>query len=518
MAPVLRCREVAKGFGGVPVLTGVSLDLEPGTVTALAGENGAGKSTLLKIASGQYRADRGGVELNGRELHGGSVTDAHRAGVAIVPQELASIPDLTVYENLFVGRELRRFGFLDRRAMIMAARQALAEFGVEIPVTARMRSLPVGLQQIVEIVKATRSHSGGSAGATVLLLDEPTSAISEREVEQLYLVVRRLRDQGVAMIYTTHKMAEIRALADRVVVLRDGNLILDSAIDDVDDDAIVTAMIGRELGTLFPELEPVPESASGPVLEVSGLRVAGAAEPIGLSVRRGEILGLAGLVGAGRTELLEAIFGTRRTTAGTIMINSRPVRRGAPAEAIRHGLALVPEDRKLNGAILGMSVLDNGTLPRLRQFSVAGWLRGRARVGAVGEAMRSVGLRSRGLGQEVGTLSGGNQQKVVLARWLTGHIDVLLLDEPTSGVDVGARSEIYRIVADLAAAGVAVIMASSDMPEILGLSHRALVLRRGAVVGELDRAELSGPDAQARIFALAADLPSESHDQNRGPE
>ncbi len=500
MAPVLRCRDVAKGFGGVPVLTGVSLDLEPGTVTALAGENGAGKSTLLKIASGQYRADRGGVEINGRELHGGSVADAHRAGVAIVPQELASIPDLAVYENLFVGRELRRFGLLDRAAMIKEARRALAEFDVAIPVTARMRSLPVGLQQIVEIVKATRT------GAGVLLLDEPTSAISEREVEQLYLVVRRLRAQGVAMIYTTHKMAEIRALADRVVVLRDGNLIMDSAIDEVDDDAIVTAMIGRELGTLFPELTPVPKSSSRPVLEVNGLQVVGASEPVDLTVRRGEILGLSGLVGAGRTELLEAIFGTRRTTAGTIMINGRPVHRGTPAEAIRHGLALVPEDRKLNGAILGMSVLDNGTLPRLKQFSLAGWLRGRARVGAVGEAMRSVGLRSRGLGQQVGTLSGGNQQKVVLARWLTGHIDVLLLDEPTRGVDVGARSEIYRIVADLAAAGVAVIMASSDMPEILGLAHRALVLRRGAVVGELDRSELGSPDAQARIFSLAADL------------
>ncbi|GAB3743320.1 sugar ABC transporter ATP-binding protein [Microlunatus parietis] len=497
---------MTKGFGGVPVLAGVSLDLEHGTVTALAGENGAGKSTLMKIASGQYRADRGSVIIGDRELHGGSVTDAHRAGVAIVPQELASIPDLTVYENLFVGRELRRFGFLDRRAMIKEAQRALDEFGVVLRVTARMRSLPVGLQQIVEIVKATLTFEGGPAGAKVLLLDEPTSAISEREVEQLYRVVRRLRDQGVAMVYTTHKMAEIRALADRVVVLRDGSLILDEAIDEVSDADIVTAMIGRELGTLFPELPEQPAAADPAVLEVSGLRVAGASAPVDLTVRKGEILGLAGLVGAGRTELLEAIFGTRRTLAGRIMINGRELRRGAPAEAIRHGLALVPEDRKAGGAILGMSVLDNGSLPRLSQFSIAGWLRGRDRVSAVGDAMRSVRLRSRGLSQEVGTLSGGNQQKVVLARWLTGKINVLLLDEPTRGVDVGARSEIYRIVADLAASGVAVIMASSDMPEILGLSHRALVLRRGAVAGELSRTELSAPDAQARIFAMAADL------------
>ena len=493
----LQCRELVKGFGGVPVLKGVSLSLEHGTVTALAGENGAGKSTLMKIASGQYRADSGSVLVDGAELGAGSIAEAHRSGVAIVPQELASIPDLTVYENLFAGREIHRFGLLDRRAMIREAREAMADFEVDIPVTARMTKLPVGMQQIVEIVKATRT------GAKVLLLDEPSSAIAEREVERLYGVVRRLRDQGVAMIYTTHKMEEIRALADRVVVLRDGALVLDQDMSDTSDDDIVTAMIGRELGTLFPA-RPTP--ADGIALQVSGLQVVGASAPVDLTVRRGEILGLAGLVGAGRSELMEAVFGVRRSTAGTITVGERSVRRGSPAAAIAAGMAMVPEDRKTSGAVMGMSVLDNGTLPRISQFSIAGWLRGVARRNAVDQAMKSVHLRSNGLSQEVDTLSGGNQQKVVLARWLTGEVDVLLLDEPTRGVDVGARSEIYKIITELAADGVAVVMASSDMPEILGLAHRALVMRGGAVVGELERSDLDAADVQATIFSLAAGL------------
>jgi ribose transport system ATP-binding protein len=497
---VLECQNLSKGFGGIPVLKDVSLALEHGTVTALAGENGAGKSTLMKIASGQYRADAGTVSVDGAELHAGNMAEAHRQGVAIVPQELASIPDMTVYENLFVGQETKRLGFLDRRAMIRQAQEALRDFHVDIKVTARMRSLPVGLQQIVEIVKAART------GAKVLLLDEPSSAISEREVEGLYQVVRRLRTQGVAMVYTTHKMEEIRALADRVVVLRDGALVLDQPMTETSDEDIVTAMIGRELGTLFPE-RPVP--ADEPVLQVDALQVVGASGPVSLTARRGEILGLAGLVGAGRTELIEGIFGVRRSTSGTITIGGQHVRRQQPADAIRRGMALVPEDRKRSGAVLGMSVLDNATLPRLGQFSVAGWLVGGARAEKIGAAMESVRLRARNLAQEVGTLSGGNQQKVVLARWLTGDVKVLLLDEPTRVVDVGARSEIYRIITELAAGGVTVVMASSDMPEILGLANRALVMRGGVVAGELDQDDLRRPDVQARIFHLAAGLPAD---------
>ncbi len=494
----LECRDVTKAFGGAPVLRGVSLTLMPGTVTALAGENGAGKSTLMKIISGQVRPDGGNIALGGTTLPYADVRASQRLGVAIVPQELAPIVDMTVYENLFVGREVRSsVGLLDRRAMIRRAREMLDVFGVSIDPTAPVRTLSVALQQIVEIVKTT------SRGAHVILLDEPTSAIADREVDRLYDIVRTLREQGVAMLYTTHKMAEIRALADRVVVLRDGELVVDTSVDEIDDDGIVTAMIGRELTGLFPR---VRTSSSETVLEVRDLHVQGAAAPVSLSVRRGEILGLSGLVGAGRSELIEAIFGARRSTAGTITIAGRPVKRNAPASSIGAGMALVPEDRKGAGLVLSMTVSDNGALPRLSQFSTAGWVRRRDQSRAVDEAIHSVRLRSRGGRQEVSTLSGGNQQKLVLARWLTGHVDVLLLDEPTRGVDVGARSEIYAIICELAASGMAVVMASSDMAEILGLSHRVLAMREGAFVGELERDQLQAPDVQDRLFRLAAGL------------
>jgi ribose transport system ATP-binding protein len=499
MADVLfECKDLTKAFGGVPVLKGISLSLDAGTVTALAGENGAGKSTLMKIASGQLRADAGEVLIEGHPLTHGDAYAAHRQGVAIVPQELASIMEMKVYENLFIGREIRsRAGLLDRRAMVRKASEMLEVFGVDIDPQASMRSLSVGLRQLVEIAKSS------SGGARVLLLDEPTSAISDREVERLYDVVNKLRDDGVAMLYTTHKMEEIRAIADRIVVLRDGGLVMDKPLADVTDHGIVHAMIGRELEDLFPDVR-TPGDEVG--LEVDGLHVEGYDAPVDITVRKGEILGLAGLVGAGRTELLEGIFGVRRTTTGTVRVAGEEVRRNSPAASITRGMALVPEDRKGAGAVLTMNVLDNGSLPRLSNFTLGGWLRQRARGRVVKEAMSSVRLRSRGMSQSVGTLSGGNQQKVVLARWLTGHVDVLLLDEPTRGVDVGARGEIYRIITDLAASGMAVVMASSDMPEVLSLSHRAYVMREGALVGELDRQQLSAPDVQERVFRLAAGL------------
>ncbi|WP_217548657.1 sugar ABC transporter ATP-binding protein [Streptomyces sp. GbtcB6] len=497
----LECRGLAKAFGGIPVLRGVSLNLAPGTVTALAGENGAGKSTLMKIVSGQVRPDTGDVLVGGEVLRLADARTARELGVGIVPQELAPILDMTVYENLFAGRELkRRSGLLDRRRMAAQAREMLEVFGVDIDPHAPMRRLTVALQQIVEITKTT------SWGASVVLLDEPTSAISGHEVERLYGVVDKLRERGVAMLYTTHKMEEIRALADRVVVLRDGALVEDRPSAEITDDEIVHAMIGRDLEDLFPVL---PTPGTDIALQVRGLHTAGCPKPVDLEVRAGEIVGLAGLVGAGRTEFLEALFGARASTAGEITVSGTPVRRHSAAASIGAGMAFVPEDRKGAGLVLGMSVLDNGTLPRLPDFSLAGWLRGSARTAAVDTAMASVHLRSKGLRQQVGTLSGGNQQKVVLARWLTGHVKVLLLDEPTRGVDVGARSEIYRIVTDLAASGMAVVMASSDMAEILGLAHRVHVIRDGSVAGSLERAELSSPDAQSRIFRLAAGLDGE---------
>jgi ribose transport system ATP-binding protein len=498
MPDALTCTDITKGFGGIPVLTGVSLALAPGTVTALAGENGAGKSTLMKIIAGQVRPDSGSLRVGDVPAGHLDVPTARRLGVAIVPQELSPIPDMTVYENLFIGREVRgRAGLLDRGEMIARAREMLAVFDVDLDPAAPMRALSVAAGQIVEIVKAT------SRGASILLLDEPTSAITDREVEKLYEIVRELRARGVSMLYTTHRMSEIRALSDRVVVLRDGRLIVDTPTAAISDDEIVTAMIGRELENLFPDVGP----AGGDVaLEVRGLRVTGSPRPVSLTVRRGEILGLAGLVGAGRTELLAAVFGSGPSTAGTVEVAGRPVPRNRPAAAIAGGMALVPEDRKGAGLVLALSVAANTVLPGLSRFSRLGWRRTRDEARAVTAATTAVRLKARSADQEVGTLSGGNQQKVVLARWLTGKVGVLLLDEPTRGVDVGARGEIYSIITELASAGMAVLMASSDAAEVLGLSHRVLVMRDGGFAGELSRAELDDPSAQDRIFRLASGL------------
>lgn len=495
MPVALEIRDLVKGFGGVPVLKAVSFSVRAGEVTVLAGENGAGKSTLINIVTGQLRQDAGQVLIYGEELPHPDPSAARALGVGIIPQELSPYPDLTVYENLFVGRELRTsLGLLDRRKMIAEAKEMLEAFGADIDPRRVMGSLSVALTQVVEIVKST------TWGVKVLLLDEPTSAITGQEVERLYRVVRRLKEQGVAMVYVTHRMAEIEELADDVVVLRDGILVLDEPSSNVDERAIVHAMIGRELAEMFPDVHP---SSADVALEVEGLQLHRGGPRIDLSVRRGEILGLGGLVGAGRTEILEALFGIRPSVHGSVRIAGKDVRRNDPAGSIAAGVAFVPEDRKGAGLVLSMSVLDNGSLPHLEMFSVAGWMR-RSRRAAVSAATDSVQLQARSIDQMAGTLSGGNQQKVVLARWLTQHASVLLLDEPTRGVDVGARGEIYNIVRDLAQEGLAVILASSDMPELMGLSHRVLVIRDGKASGEMSREELDQDDAQERVFRLAS--------------
>lgn len=494
--PAIAVRGIQKSYGGVVVLKPTSFSVAPGHVTALAGENGAGKSTILKIISGQVRPDQGEVLIGGEPLTHADPVAARRLGVAIVPQELAPYPDLAIYENIFVGREIRnRAGLLDRRTMARQAREMLDVFELDIDPTLKMNQLSVALIQIVEIAKAT------TWGARVLLFDEPTSAIPDHEVSRLYAIIHRLRDQGVAMMYTTHRMAEIQELADSVIVLRDGNLVFEADIKDADEPTIVKAMVGRELDALFPD----QTMSSGPVrLEVRDLQVERNGPAVSFEVKQGEILGIGGLVGAGRTELVEAVFGTRRSYGGDVLLDGESVRRNDVGTSIDSGCSFVPEDRKGAGLVLCRSVLDNASLPHLKAFTVGGWMRPLARRSAVEAAMQSVNLKSRGMGQLVETLSGGNQQKVVVGRWLTKEGRVLLLDEPTRGVDVGARGEIYTIIRDLAAAGLAVVFVSSDMPELIGLSHRVLVVRGGAIVGELDRADLDCEDAQERIFRLAS--------------
>ncbi len=495
-APALQVDGIQKSLGGVPVLHSISFNVPSGHVTALAGENGAGKSTLMKIISGQITADAGVVTLFGQTLEQGNPILSRRSGVSIVPQELSPYPDLSIYENLFVGREIRnRMGLLNHSEMQRQARQMLEIFGLNLNPKIKMNRLSVAVTQLVEITKAT------SWGARILLLDEPTSAIPDREVDQLYKVVRTLRKQNVAMIYTTHRMVEIQELADSVVVLRDGNLALNVPIKEADESKIVHSMVGRDLEKLTSAKINVSAKKR---IEISNLQLDKKSEPISFEIAQGEILGLGGLIGAGRTEIVESIFGIRKARSGVVTIDGVEINIGSPSESIKAGIAFVPEDRKGAGLVLSRSVVDNASLPHIREFSRSGWVNFGARNNAVTKVVKSVNLRSRGLSQLVGTLSGGNQQKIVLARWLTQDVKLLILDEPTRGVDVGARSEIYSIIRKLASEGMSVLLVSSDMPELIGMSHRVLVVRSGGIAGELNRTELNRDDAQIKIFEFAS--------------
>lgn len=492
--------DISKAYSGVPVLRAVSAEIAPGTFVAIAGENGAGKSTLLKIIAGMAAPDDGSV-ARGDQAVQSNTASAHALGIALVPQELEPLRDLTIYENLYLAHEVSTLGFLRRREMIRMARELLTRFGVDLDPRTPARELSVGNLQLLEIMKAVAS------GADFLLLDEPTSSLSENEVEHLFGVLYQLRSEGIGALFTTHKMPEIRRLADRVVVLRDGRLILDSPIGEVDDQQIVTAMIGRELGDMFPELVAPSDQI---VLEVRGVAPKPGRDGIDLMVRSGEIVGLAGLVGAGRTEFLETVFGARKRREGTVQVDGEVVRSNSIRSAIDHSVALIPEERKTSGLVLTLNIVDNASLSAIPQVSRLGFLYGARRRAAVRTVMERLSLRYRTLRQPVSNLSGGNQQKVVIGRWLIGSSRVLLLDEPTRGVDIGARSEIYRIIAELAASGAGIVMASSDMNEVIGLCHRVLVFSDGALAGELSREETHRHDAQERIFTLASAYADES--------
>jgi ribose transport system ATP-binding protein len=496
----LSIQGVNKSFGGVPVLNSVSFELATGSITALAGENGAGKSTLMKIISGQIRANSGEIFHLGKKLLQGAPRVAHAAGISIVPQELAPYPHLAVYENLFVGREIRnKFGLLDHAKMKKESKIMLENFGLVVEPEIKMFTLSPAVTQLVEIIKAT------SFGAEVLLLDEPTSSITDNEVTELFKILRELQQKGVSMLYTTHRMSEIQEIADTIVVLRDGNVELNTQVKNADENRIVTSMVGRELDELHFQSSVINNHVR---LRVDKIKAKPKFPELSFEIKSGEVLGFAGLIGAGRTEIVETIFGTRQNYSekGTIYIDGTKIELGIPKNSISSGLVMVPEDRKENGLVLNRSVLENGSLPHLRSLSKYGWLNNAKRIRDVDHATRTVSLRSKGLTQTVQTLSGGNQQKVILARWLINDTKVLILDEPTRGVDVGARSEIYSIIRDLTKAGMAVLLVSSDMPELIGLSDRILVIKDGEVVKELLREEIEKEDIQKMIFRYASGL------------
>ncbi|MBL8795802.1 MAG: sugar ABC transporter ATP-binding protein, partial [Planctomycetia bacterium] len=489
--PLLEAKNIRKRFPGVLALDGVSLSVQPGEVLALIGENGAGKSTLMKILAGIYTPDQGELLLDGQPLKLGGVADALRRGLVLIHQELNLADNLSVAANLFLGREHTRggiLGWLDRAGMRREALRLLERVGLEVSPETLVGDLALGQQQMVEIARAL------SLSARLIIMDEPTSSLTQRETERLFEVIADLKRAGVAVVYISHRLAEVQRIADRVTVLRDGRNSGELARDEITHEAMVQRMVGRDLQQFFQRTHPEPDAlASLPVrLEVRQVRYAGGpATPISLSVRGGEMVGVAGLVGAGRTELAETLFGIRTLVAGAVLLDGQRVSLRSPGDAIAQGLLLAPEDRRLHGLVLAESVLHNISLPNLDRVS-SGRLVQPVRERALGrETCDRLRVKTPRLGQPVGLLSGGNQQKVVVGKWLARAPKVLIFDEPTRGVDVGAKSEIYALMDEQARRGVAILMISSDLEEILGMSDRVIVFHQGAPAGELSRAELS---------------------------
>jgi ribose transport system ATP-binding protein len=491
--PLLQMRRICKAFPGVQALEDVSLDIGRGEVVALVGENGAGKSTLIKILSGCYRADAGEVVLDGRRLERYSPQQAQQMGISVIYQEFNLARTLSVAENVFVGRQPRTWAQTIAFGRMRAATQEILD-SLHLPLDARrlVETLSVAEQQMVEIAKAI------SFQARIIVMDEPTAALTEHETATLFELVRRLKRQGVSVIYISHRLEEVFEVADRVVVLRDGRNAGGMGIAEATVDRIVHLMVGRQLKEMFHRKTA---EAGEPVLEVRGLsQKASGVRDVHLRVRAGEIVGLAGLVGAGRTQIARAIFGVDAPDAGELRLAGRPVSVRSPRDAIRAGMGFMPENRKEQGLFLILAVRENVTAAGLGRLSRCGFVKPGAERQLVGSLVRQLDIRTPSQEQQVQFLSGGNQQKVVLARWLSLRPKVLLLDEPTRGIDVGAKAEIYALMGELAGQGVGVLMISSELPEILGMSDRVLVAREGTIVGELPRERAS----QEAIMHLAA--------------
>ena len=478
---ILRMQGIRKTFPGVVALDNVNLDVRSGTVHSLMGENGAGKSTLMKCLIGMYTPDEGTVELAGDIVRFKDTKDGLEHGISMIHQELSPVPEMMVAENIWLGREPRgRLGLLSPAAMFRKTRELFDEWKINIDPKARMKDLTVSKQQMVEIAKAI------SYDAKIIIMDEPTSAIPEREVAHLHGMIKRLTDFGVAIIYITHKMDEVFKISDDITVFRDGKHVGSYPAKELDRDKLIKLMVGRELTDLFPKEEA---EIGEVVLSVQGLNRGAVVKDVSFELHRGEILGLAGLMGAGRTEVLETIFGIEKADSGEIVLNGKALRIKQPSDAIRAGMALLTEDRKLNGIMGVLSVRDNITAAALPRYSPRGVLH-------VGEMRKDsedqrekLRIKTPSLSQLIKNLSGGNQQKALISRWLLTVPDVLMIDEPTRGIDVGAKSEIHRLMSMLAQEGKAIIMVSSELPEVLGMSDRILVMHEGRISGELSREE-----------------------------
>lgn len=476
---LLEVEGVRKAFPGVVALDGVSMRVRRGSVHALMGENGAGKSTLMKVIAGLYRPDAGRVTLRGR--------------AAMIHQELNLMPSMTVAENIWIGREpLTRFGFVDHRALVRRTADLMAGLNIDIDPAERISDLTIADRQMVEIARAVSFESD------VLIMDEPTSALSEREVGHLFAIVADLKARGSAIIYITHKIAEVFRIADEITVLRDGRIVGSGAAEHLDRNRLIAMMVGRELTQLFPKDNTPTDRVA---LSVRDLSVAGVFSGVSFDLRAGEILGVAGLVGAGRTEVAETIFGLRRATSGDVLIDGVPADIASPTAAIDRGMAFLTEDRKMGGLFLPLSVQDNMEVTALHgRFVTMGFVRQKRLSAACHGMADSLRVKTPDLLEPVANLSGGNQQKVLVGRWLLTSPRILILDEPTRGIDVGSKAEIHRLISSLATGGAAVILISSELPEILGMSDRVMVMRQGRVAGILDRGDAN----QVELMRLAA--------------
>lgn len=480
--PILVLKDARKSYGPIAVLHGVDFEVCPGEVVALLGENGAGKSTLSGIIAGSIKPSGGQMTWQGRDYAPANPREAMDHGIGLIHQELRLLPHLSIAENIFVGRYLTRGGRIDRPAMEERAYAGLQRLGLDISPRRKVEGLSTANQQLIEIAKAL------TLNARLLILDEPTAALGGEETQLLFRQIERLKSEGVAIIYISHRLEEIRQIADRVVVMRDGYKVQEFDSGKVPVRTIVEAMVGRSLERMFPAM---PASQSDVTLEVRGLTsAAGDFRDISFAVRKGEIFGIAGLVGAGRTELVRAITGADPVASGAVLLNGKEITPRNPAEAISNGIVLVPEDRKLHGLVLDHSIAENIGYCNQEELGSRGFVRAR-RLRALADAnIKRFGVKGRGH-QQASEMSGGNQQKVVLAKWLARNPRVVVLDEPTRGIDVGARSSIYEIIRDLAAEGRSVIVVSSDLEEVLGVSHRIMVMAHGRQAGILDRSEAS---------------------------
>jgi len=483
MAHLLEVRQITKRFGGVVALSGVNLTLDRGEVLAVIGENGAGKSTLMKILAGVQKPDSGELLLDGAAIHFTSVRDALNCGISLIHQELNLSDNLDVSANIFLGREPARFGFFNQKRIHNEAGPFLQRVGLMVDPATPVARLSIGHQQLVEIAKAL------STSARVLIMDEPTSSLTQHEADQLFKLIDQLRASGVSVIYISHRLREVIRIADRVTVLRDGCNAGELQKSEISHDRMVNLMVGRELSQFYQRR---PHSIGEILLRVEKLRTAAfPQQELSFTVRAGEILGVAGLVGSGRTEMMRTLFGIDKARGGSVWIDGRPVELRAPLDAIRAGMGMVPEDRKQEGLILEMAVRHNLSLAAIRTHRRAGIFLNRQHERALGaEMVQELKIKTPSDEQQVVLLSGGNQQKVVLGKWLALKPRILLLDEPTRGVDIGAKQEIYRLMEELAESGVAVLFVSSEMAEIIGMSDRTLVMHEGRFTGELQREQL----------------------------